>query len=202
VPPADIGLTLHGAVRSALWGAGAAVILAPLVLGLNYGAVWLFRDVLGGTVYEHPLAVAGQHGLSAVEWLLLAFAVMVAAPLGEELVFRGALQRLFLELSANIVPWRGGQHAPPADSLGSAYPDAEAAYRRPANPHPAAAVFASALLFAAVHSFAWPSPIALFVLGLGLGYLALRTQSLVGPVILHSLFNAASFVLLIAGWTG
>ena len=57
-------------------------------------------------------------------------------------------------------------------------------------------MFASSALFAAVHSFAWPSPVALFVLALGLGWLAHRTRSLVGPIVLHGLFNAVSCVLL------
>jgi membrane protease YdiL (CAAX protease family) len=60
----------------------------------------------------------------------------------------------------------------------------------------AGAIYATSLLFAAAHSFAWPTPIALFFLALGLGYLAYRTQSLVGPIVLHALFNGASSVLL------
>jgi membrane protease YdiL (CAAX protease family) len=60
-------------------------------------------------------------------------------------------------------------------------------------------VYATALLFAACHAGAWPSPIALFVLGLGLGWLALRTRSLTGPLFVHALFNAvASSVLVIS----
>jgi membrane protease YdiL (CAAX protease family) len=232
-----------------LWGTGAAVVLAPLVLGLNYGAVWLFKDVLGAPVHEHPLAFAGQHGLTGVEWLLLAFAVMVAAPLAEELVFRGALQRLFLELprgshvamgaalvmalarqpagaaaltggftvlAANmpalfvvalvpvyLVVWLCCQPPRSPNPVETSYPDVEQPLdATPGKPHPAPAVFATALLFAAVHSFAWPTPIALFVLGLGLGYLALRTRGLVAPIVLHSLFNGASYVLLLAGGGG
>src|SRR5204863_5493474 len=45
----------------------------------------------------------------------------------------------------------------------------------------ARAVYASALLFGAVHG-AWPSGVPLFVLGLGLGFLAVRSRSLVGPI--------------------
>lgn len=61
------------------------------------------------------------------------------------------------------------------------------------------AVYGSALLFAACHSAVWPSPVALFPLGLGLGFLAFRTQSLVGPILVHALFNAIScLVLLVA----
>jgi membrane protease YdiL (CAAX protease family) len=248
VAPADIGLTLGGAARNILYGAGAAVVLAPLVLGLNYGAVWLFKDVLQWPVQEHPLAFAGRHGLSAPEWVLLAFAVMVSAPLSEELVFRGALQRLFLYrpwgphvamsaallmaiarqpppaatptsaldvLAANVpalfvaalvpvylVVWLCSRPARTPEPFATSYPDVEPSGTAPAGPNAAPAVFATALLFAAVHSFAWPTPVALFVLGLGLGYLALWTRSLVAPIMLHSLFNGASYVLLLAGWGG
>lgn len=54
------------------------------------------------------------------------------------------------------------------------------------------AVYATALLFAAVHP--WPTPIPLFLLGLLLGWLAYRTQSLIAPVTLHVLFNAVACI--------
>jgi membrane protease YdiL (CAAX protease family) len=55
------------------------------------------------------------------------------------------------------------------------------------------AVLASAALFAAVHA-AWPSPIPLFFLGLGLGWLALRTRSIVPGVVVHGMFNSLAVV--------
>src|SRR5262249_54577062 len=51
------------------------------------------------------------------------------------------------------------------------------------------ACYSTSLLFATMHASAWPSPVPLFVLALGLGWLAQRTQSIVGPVVLHALFN-------------
>ena len=72
------------------------------------------------------------------------------------------------------------------------YPAVWAFGRGPAAP----AVFAASALFASVHSFAWPSPVALFLLALGLGWMAYRTRSLAGPTLLHGLFNAVSCVLL------
>jgi membrane protease YdiL (CAAX protease family) len=168
VPPAEVGLSFQGsALRSMLLGAITAAMLAPAVIALNYGATWLFQQ-LGFDTQEHPLTTAGQQGLLPVEWALLAFVVMVAAPLREELLFRGVIQRAFTE---------GG--------LGGHV-----------------AVFGTALIFGAVHAFAWPTPIALFVLGVGLGYLALRTRSLVAPVLVHSLFNGVSFALLLLGLSG
>jgi hypothetical protein len=97
-----------------------------------------------------------------------------------------------------VVWWRSAPSkaiAPPVN-----YPDIEPSDASQLRYSNAPAVFATALLFGAVHSFAWPTPVALFVLGLVLGYLALRTRSLVAPVILHSLFNGVSFVLLFYGW--
>ena len=71
------------------------VVVTPLVLGLNYGVAWLLKASLNFDAHEHPLAKAGQQGLLPIEWALLAFAVMIAAPAREELLFRGILQRLF-----------------------------------------------------------------------------------------------------------
>lgn len=54
----------------------------------------------------------------------------------------------------------------------------------------------SALLWAMFHVSVWPTPIPLFVMGLGLGWLAWRTQSVIGPIVWHSLFNTLAFLVL------
>jgi membrane protease YdiL (CAAX protease family) len=253
VAAADVGLTLRNPARNLLLGCATAVILTPLVLGLNIGAAEFFARTLGFAPTEHPLTAAGKEGLFPAEWVLVAFLVMVSAPVREELLFRGVLQRLFAErawashvavglalltalvscvlaitrqppnpspvhgglslLSAlmpalfvfTMVPvylalwWRSTTACVPPKP-GPAYPDVEPTDADTSKGPQAPAVFASALLFGATHSFAWPTPIALFALGLGLGYLALRTRSLVAPVVVHCLFNGASFVLLVTGW--
>jgi membrane protease YdiL (CAAX protease family) len=61
------------------------------------------------------------------------------------------------------------------------------------------AIWASSALFAAVHANVWPSPVPLVVLAVGLGYLYVRTRTLVGPVVVHGLFNAVSAVYLLLG---
>jgi membrane protease YdiL (CAAX protease family) len=61
------------------------------------------------------------------------------------------------------------------------------------------AILASSALFGAFHASVWPSPVPLVVLAVGLGYLYLRTRSLVGPVVVHGLFNAVSAVYLLLG---
>lgn len=65
------------------------------------------------------------------------------------------------------------------------------------SPQHVRAIIASSALFAAFHTSVWPSPIPLLVLSIGISYLAVRTQSLVGPIVVHSLFNAVSAICLI-----
>src|SRR5262249_41712433 len=60
----------------------------------------------------------------------------------------------------------------------------------------ARAIFGTSVLFGMVHFSTWPNPIPLAVLGLALGWLAHRTQSIIGPMVVHSLFNAVSATVL------
>jgi hypothetical protein len=57
-------------------------------------------------------------------------------------------------------------------------------------------IVASSMFFALVHS-TWPTPIALFFLGLVLGWLAFRTQSLLASIVVHGLFNLVSYLALV-----
>lgn len=57
------------------------------------------------------------------------------------------------------------------------------------------AVVGSAVLFALMHE-AWPAAVALLPLGLVLGWLAYRTQSLIPGIVLHALFNTVAYLVL------
>jgi len=57
-------------------------------------------------------------------------------------------------------------------------------------------VAGTSLVFAMTHAGSWPDPVPLTVLSFGLGWLAFRTQSLVGPVVCHALFNALTMYQL------
>ena len=63
-----------------------------------------------------------------------------------------------------------------------------------------ASVYGSALLFAAMHSRVWPSPIPLFFLGIGLAWAALRTGGLLAPVFAHALFNGVACIEVLLDW--
>ena len=172
---------------------------------------------------EHPLTAAAQSGgMRPLEWGTLGLSVMVSAPLWEELLFRGLLPALcrklgsgggyaamMLALAAALLLRR--QQIVEALNAGGVGPLLLAA--TPAlfvlamlplyalvcwlsRSKDGPIVFGTALLFGAVHSFAWPTPVALFILGLGLGWLAVWTRSLLAPIVVHALFNAVSFALL------
>lgn len=57
-------------------------------------------------------------------------------------------------------------------------------------------IVGTSILFAVFHTPSWPDPIPLFPLGIILGWLAWRTQSLIASVICHAAFNATSLILL------
>ena len=50
-----------------------------------------------------------------------------------------------------------------------------------------------------VHASVWPSPVPLFLLGLALGAVAVRTGGVLAGTVLHGLFNAVSLVYLLRG---
>ncbi len=212
--PAQLGLTWRDRWRNLGLGVILALVLTPLVLGIQFLALWLFRTGLGVEVTDHPL-YALRRVLRWFEWPVLLLQVLFVAPFLEELLFRGLLQpwlcqrrwgghlavalSLCLALSSRIVELTAAlmlgnvplllKELVPVLFVLALLPIYALVVRRartPAGP----ALFGTALLFGMVHAAVWPTPIALFVLGLGLGWLAWRTQSLVGPITMHALFNA------------
>jgi membrane protease YdiL (CAAX protease family) len=223
VPPRRIGLTTRRFWRNVLAGAAAWVVIVPLVFGVYAAVLSLYSRMEPDAVQVHPLTRLARQEPTGTEWTLLIVTAVVAAPIIEETVFRGALQ-----------PWFAGMPSGGAVAMAMSFVAAmvlrvtrisEALrdggagllsavmpglfvlalvpfYRviaaRPPRPD-SPAVFGTALLFASIHSAVWPTPVPLFVLGLALGVLASRTGSLVGPIVLHALFNAVTCVTLLMG---
>jgi membrane protease YdiL (CAAX protease family) len=214
--PYQLGVTTHRLGRNLLAGALGAVLLSPLhflyqLLGL------LFK--LG----EHPLSQLAQNHPLWVDKVVIVLEAMVAAPIIEELIFRGFLQPWVSRrrwggegavLFAVGVAILRTQHAL-ADALASQDWRAFAMalqpsmfamllapgillIRRMSPTSEAAGIYGTALLFAAAHSSVWPSPVPLFPLGLALGWLAYRTRSLAGPIVLHAVFNGIACVQMFA----
>jgi membrane protease YdiL (CAAX protease family) len=216
--PRDLGLHARRLGVQVLAGLLLAVPLTVAVYALNVLVVRAH-----GPEFEqvHPFTRLGHEGLGPGEWALLVFLAVVAAPLWEELLFRGLLLPWFATR-----PWASHLGMLAALAIGGlsradAFADAWGSGDHPALLRAALpvlvllallpaylviwltrrsllapALVASAVLFGWVHSAFWPSPVALTLLGLGLGYLAYRTQSLVGPIIVHATFNGAACVAL------
>lgn len=208
-----------------LVGFAGWLVIAPVSFGVNVLLVWLYGHY-GARAEEHPLTATAQSGpMQPIEWALLAFGVLVSAAIWEELFFRGVLLALCRKLRdrgghvammlalASALLLRREQLATAVDAgflplLLAGMPALFVLAMAPlygvvcwwSREGDGPAIFGTALLFAAVHSFAWPTPVALFLLGLGLGWLATRTRSLIAPIFVHALFNAVSFVLLYFEW--
>jgi membrane protease YdiL (CAAX protease family) len=167
----------------------------------------------------HPLIRLGVADRS-IDLVVFLLSTCVFVPLGEEFLFRGV-----------FIPWAARARYGPAVLFGAAvlfaaWESATSAglrvaplvfvallgvglallYLRGRTRHRPfripAAVYASAAFFAAVHTNIWPTPVPLFVLGLGLGYLVTRTRTLLPAVIVHGLFNAVSAILVLSGDAG
>jgi membrane protease YdiL (CAAX protease family) len=210
----QLGLTCHRGLENALLAIIAWLVTTPIVYLIGFLVDVGSERLLHLPPDKHPLFKLAASRPMPAELAVIVFAAVVAAPLWEELLFRGVLQRWF-----TVTSW--GSNAAVAGALAIAFLDRGTkgpwpvlfvlamvpAYvlvsrtRSRALPRAdaARAIFASALLFAAFHSPVWPTPVPLFALGLVLGYLAYRTQSLIAPILLHALFNAVPTIEILLG---
>jgi membrane protease YdiL (CAAX protease family) len=197
----------------------AWLAIAPIVLVFNtiVNAVAQQFDVMPDT---HSLTKLG--GRPLMDQVLFAFEACIAAPLREEIVFRGILlawcvgrmkipgagvqpltaaRPWFVMISAVALAFVLGEHraAPVAFAALLAVGLAVLWRFQRTGARRVRAVYATAALFAVVHSSVWPNPVPLFALGLGLGWLAVRTNGVLVPVIVHGLFNAVSVAFVLRG---
>lgn len=215
----QLGLTTRRFGRNVLAGIMVLLLLAPVVFGIWQLIRWLYGGPGERGIEQHDLETIAPY-LYSSEWIMLVFTATIGAPLHEELTFRGVLQPWLASrrwgghaamLGALVLAvafrWERLSAAWPEDLLSlieaatpalfvlallPLYLVVWATSRTAVDP----AIFGTSLLFGYIHS-AWPTPIPLFVLALGLGVLAQRTRSLVGPIVIHSLFNGFSCVLLL-----
>jgi membrane protease YdiL (CAAX protease family) len=220
----ELGLTGNRLGRNLLAGLAAWAVVAPLTFGVNWLVVSLYERAGVKGMTEHPFTEIGKSNLMPAEWVPFVLAATVAAAVYEEVLFRGILQPLFARHRWGGVAAMVGALVMTLllrwDRLAAAYHSADgtlpmeliplgfvlattagflAVWRVGKAPR-AAGVYGTALLFAAIHSPVWPSPVGLFVFALGVGYLAERTGSLVGPIVVHSLFNGVTCVWLFVQW--
>ncbi len=216
-PAYQYGLTTHRLGRNVLLGVLGWAVLTPVVLTVNESVTSLLTYFSEDAVSPHPFDKLVRGGeMTGPEVALIVILAVVAAPIVEELLFRGVLLQwlcrsrvgshvvlalAYLIVLAEVVPehlLRGEAGALSRVGFAALLLGGYIWCLQKPTPVPGA-IFASSALFAASHYFAWPSPVPLFVLALGLGWLARRTGSLAGPMVLHALFNGVACVELVLG---
>lgn len=211
-------LSPHRLARDVAFGVVGWVVLTPSVFLVHFFANVL-SEWLGAPPDEHGLTTLGV-GPSLLSQVVFGAAVCLFTPLTEEILFRGLLVGwaggrwyrpwvlMLLAAGFALLGTLAGSHgfAPLGfvAVLAAGLLGIPAVQRvRPRFPvRTATTVLATAALFAAAHSAVWPTPVPLFVLGLGLGYLAARSNGVTASTVAHGLFNAVSFVYLLRGPAG
>jgi membrane protease YdiL (CAAX protease family) len=222
--PYQLGLSLGRWRQDVLLGFLGWLVLTPIVLGLNLVVTWCVILVTKEVPKVHELSRLPSLGEPLLGWILLWVNAVAAAPLWEEFFFRGVVQRWLGSrrwgghlAMAFLLAVPGVEAAVafyrPDDRLGEfwkehalfvlavvvGYVGLLAALWRRGERRDAVGpvIYCTAALFAYYHP--WPTEPAIFVLGLGLGWLAYRTQSLVGPIVLHALFNMLACLTAVFG---
>ena len=192
---------------------GISLAITPLILITAYLLMEAFQSLGRSLGREHPLVQLFRSGQSSDVWLVLGL-VLVVAPFIEEIMFRVLFQQWIT--SASIGPILGwfmsfglvvfqingsGMFNFPVLILWcqiAFFMILGAVVIRGGYVWSAktASIFSGALVFAAVHSFAWPSPAGLFPLALGLGWLRETTGRIWPCMIVHALFNGFGAMLM------
>ena len=153
----------------AVWPLMEAALLLTLYVGkLIWGADYQIEP-------HDALESITQYSQLPVRISIVVVAV-VAAPVVEELIFRGMLQtmiRSYLAARRSPLVAQGMGHEEGAAERSGAWP----------------AIIISSALFASIHAIPahWPT---LFILGVCLGYSYEKSGSLLRPLFIHSFFNA------------
>jgi membrane protease YdiL (CAAX protease family) len=225
--PYQLGLTLQGAARGLAAGWLAWLVLTPPVTAFHLLLTWINQAVLGFPPEEHAVGRLAEQTVLPAEWAIVLGSALIAAPVLEELFFRGFLQPFFIsrwwgDIGALTVAfalaflaradrihdaWILGDTRDLVYNLGPAVfvvllvPGLFLLSRLSVgwlpDPWVLRMIYGTAAVFGMAHANVWPTPIPLFILGLGLGFLAYRTQSLVASFTLHCLFNGVACVVLL-----
>ncbi len=164
-PLGDFGLRPGQFFKALILAPAAALVILPLVFWSAVASEWVYSAV----GYKHPMEHEMLRMLLDAPWglkIVIVGVAVLAAPIVEELIFRGLLQTLLV---------RGlGRFSPSPRSPWAVW----------------TGVVLASLLFASVHE-AWSAP-PIFFLALCLGYLYERTGNLYATMGVHLIFNAAS----------
>jgi membrane protease YdiL (CAAX protease family) len=205
----DLGLSFKDWRRQMAVGVVGAFLMTPAVFAVQSLAVRVWPP------QKHPLEDMVRDEFTIGVAILALLSAMILAPVIEEMLFRGVLQRWLSKVvgDASSSNARTPNSDPleeykisgvwsaenPVDQLleetgalgADRWPDLEA---RLVSALPI--IFAS-FLFAVVHLRQWPAPISIFLLAIALGAIYRRTGSLITIITMHGTFNGFSTLALL-----
>jgi membrane protease YdiL (CAAX protease family) len=156
------------------WGLGGYIVAIPIVLIVSA----LNQQLLGGQGGGNPLLPILAADQNDIAKLLLWMTVAIAAPLFEELLFRGFLLPSLISGFTKRLPQ---SFSSVSTWLG---------------------IGTSGLFFAIAH-LNLADILPLTALGMVLGFVYVRSQNLLAPMLLHGLWNSGTFLtLLVLGSSG
>jgi len=219
----QFGISTWRLDKSIAVAALAWIAVTPMILGINILANLIYQKLHEGTEpVKHPLFEVGLHQAGSLEWILIVLSAVLVAPVLEELLFRGLLLPWMVARPwSGLVVWgistvmaampvvtvvqKQDWHAilhslwPIVFTLIAGLPLSLVLFREMKSQSAMFAIMGSSLIWAILHANVWPTPVPLFFLGLALGFLRYRCRSLIGPIVLHAMFNAVSTLLILIG---
>lgn len=219
--PYQLGWTDHRFRANLLVGLLYWGCVTPAVLLLHLVVSRLYDVVLHAPPDQHSITKLMQETGAPADWVLTVLSAVVAAPLIEETLYRGILQPWLTGrayrcdlvfggslLLALLFREEGLARALTARDSWQVFLELHPTlfvflllplhlWLRNRQPSlVACAIFNAALFFAVWHTTVWPTPVPLLLLGVVLGFLAYRTQSLVSPIVLHAVFNSVAVLTM------
>ncbi len=201
---ADLGLTTRELGKNLARGMWLCFLMLPVVYTVAFAASRV------SSPQSHPMEKAIRQTQSPGMMIVAGLSAVVAAPIAEELLFRGVLLGWFWRIGLR----RREEEAEPVLIIGD-FPDQGDPFATAlrAEPSPVVTVVeespfagrggfdfranvAVSFIFAGLHATAWPAPVPLFFLSLMLGEAYRRTGSLAAPIALHATFNGLSTIAM------
>lgn len=181
--PAVFGWQNRRLLRDLVIGVIAFGMLIPPVISIH-------ALVSSWIPYEHPTLDSLKTNTDM--WLRLAqyLSAVIAAPIYEELFYRGTVQAWLHRLPPR-------SHSEAAAVLAGGWSEAvsESGAANSNGRLEWTAIVVSSLWFAAMHWGQGAAPVALFALGIGLGYLYRRTGGILPCMVVHFLLNGTTILL-------
>lgn len=216
----QLGLHLNRWKENLTLGALGWAVITPTCFIVLLLVSLSFWETLWGRSSDHPMHTLLTNDPRVFTWMLVGIMTCVIAPLKEEILMRGILQPYLVRnplvsdiLVVMSIVWAFTMLMTPGTGpdrglgMGPLFFVAVAApgyylFEKWTQlwikePGAARGIYATSLVFAGLHMAAWPTPIPLFLFSLGVGFLAYRTRSLIGPITVHALFNLTAMVKLV-----